>query len=77
MQFGKDPMEIVKVNGSRIVLVDVNGKQRRRNSSHVKKYFQNTPQKTITCTEDDDSSATPIYPRKTNLKSPTCCHKKR
>lgn len=55
-QFGKDPMEITKINGSQIILVDHNGKQYtyRRNSSHVKKYLKENP----TLSADDEDSIT-------------------
>ena len=53
-QFGKDPMEITKINGSQIILVDHNGKQHRRNSSHVKKYLKENP----TLSADDEDSTT-------------------
>ena len=40
-KFCPDPMEIIQVNGTQIVLKDKNGLQHRRNSSHVKQNREN------------------------------------
>jgi hypothetical protein len=42
-QFGKDPMKIIKISGSQIILEDRHGKQQKRNSSLVKKYLMKKP----------------------------------
>jgi hypothetical protein len=59
-QFGKDPMKIIKINGSQIILEDRHGKQHRRNSSHVKKYLKKNP--TPSADDEDSTSTNPIPP---------------
>ena len=46
-------MTIIKINGAQIVLRDHHGKEHRRNSSHVKKYW--TKKETQHLEEDDGS----------------------
>jgi hypothetical protein len=59
-QFGKDPMKIIKINGSQIILEDRHGKQHRRNSSHVKKYLKKNP--TPSADDEDSTWTNPIPP---------------
>ena len=40
-KFHPNPMEIIQINGTQIVLKDKNGTRHRRNSSHVKLYREN------------------------------------
>ncbi|CAB4006610.1 Hypothetical predicted protein [Paramuricea clavata] len=66
-KFCKDPMTITKINGTQIVLTDLHGKQHRRNSSHVKKYWTTSEPNNV---EDEDFVAESQPPQSTTEETP-------
>ncbi|CAB4041779.1 Transposon Tf2-9 poly, partial [Paramuricea clavata] len=66
-KFCKDPMTITKINGTQIVLTDLHGKQHRRNSSHVKKYWTTSEPNNV---EDEDFVAEFQPPQSTTEETP-------
>ena len=55
-----DPMEIIRINGTQIVLKDKNNVQHRRNSSHVKLYRESSdPEEEIQSDHKTDGEKEP------------------
>ena len=61
-RFCKDPLDIKEIRGTQLILTDIHGKQQRRNSSHVRKYWTQ-PGSAMPHTEDDDSPI-PVSPHR-------------
>ena len=71
-KFHRNPMKIVKIHGTQIIIEDGHGTQHRRNISHVKLFVQREKKQSQVDTPDLDDDDITIHRHHTTTATPPC-----